>query len=147
MKSDFVLFLVFSCSFAFVIRSDKAYEFPHTKAQFGLDYLNNSTDVCNIWLIAYSGILKAVEPFNACSTLNMNLTGYIGLAIRDKLQSNCSFSVKAANVLFSINIWSDRSKMQGPLELLLWMRSRCDGKSILWLSWQTIQVLLVYIIV
>ena len=48
MKSDFVLFLVFSCSFAFVIRSDKAYEFPHTKAQFGLDYLNNSTDVCNI---------------------------------------------------------------------------------------------------
>lgn len=48
MKSDFVLFLVFSCSFAFVIRSDKDYEFPHTKAQFGLDYQNNSMAEYNI---------------------------------------------------------------------------------------------------
>lgn len=144
MKSDFVLFLVFSCSFAFVIRSDKDYEFPHTKAQFGLDYQNNSMAEYNIWFIAYSGFLKVTEPFDACSTINMNLTGYIGLAIRDKLQSKCSFTVKAANVLFSNSFRSYRSKMQEPLESLLWMRSHCDGKRILWLSWPTIQALLTY---
>ena len=144
MKSDFVLFLVFSCSFAFVIHSDKDYEFPHTKAQFGLDYLNNSMAVCNIWSTAYSGFLKVTEPFDACSTINMNLTGYIGLAVRDKLQSKCSFTVKAVNVLFSIIFRSYRSKMQEPLASLLWMRSHCDGRKILWLSWPTIQAFLTY---
>lgn len=144
MKSDFVLFLVFSCSFAFVIHSDKDYEFPHTRAQFGLDYLNNSMAVYNIWFTAYSGFLKITEPFDACSTINMNLTGYIGLAVRDKHQSKCSFTVKAANVQFSIILRSYRSKRQEPLASSLWMRSHCDGKKILWLSWPTIQALLTY---
>ena len=44
MRSVFALFIVFSCSFALIIHSDKDYEFQHTKAQFGLDYLNNSVN-------------------------------------------------------------------------------------------------------
>ena len=48
MKSVFVLFLVVTCAVAFVIHSDKDYEFKHTKAQFGVDYLNSCTSVRGI---------------------------------------------------------------------------------------------------
>ena len=39
-----------------------------------------------------------VEPFHACSPITTNLTGLIGLAIRDTSIENCTFVVKVLNV-------------------------------------------------
>lgn len=40
-----------------------------------------------------------VEPFNACKSIETDLTGVIGLAIRDTSIENCTFVLKVLNVV------------------------------------------------
>ena len=49
------------------------------------------------WM-AYSGELALAEPFNACGEERTDVSGRIALAIRDKSQTNCSFTMKVFNV-------------------------------------------------
>lgn len=60
----------------------------HTKARFGYDY-RNTTIV---------GPVKVVQPFNACSDIETDLKGWIGLAIRGG-PSSCSFATKVKMVM------------------------------------------------
>ena len=116
MREYSLLFFLFSSAFTLVVHSKEDYLFQHTKSQFGLDYSNNSMVVLCILFIAFSGVIVAVEPFNACSVLSVNLTGRIGFAIRDKNQVNCSFSQKVYNVFLCLILLFFSCKM---LELSL----------------------------
>ena len=48
--------------------------------------------------MAYSGELALAEPFNACGEERTDVSGRNALAIRDKSQTNCSFTMKVFNV-------------------------------------------------
>ncbi|KAK8802559.1 hypothetical protein WA171_006238, partial [Blastocystis sp. BT1] len=82
------LLLLLGCIRGLVIESDARVVYPHTKARFGVDYGDTS----------YVGRLVKVEPFHACSPITTNLTGLIGLAIRDTSIENCTFVVKVLNI-------------------------------------------------
>ena len=70
----------------------------HTKANFGLDYGNSSNILFRLLGVAITGELVVADPFNACNPLMVNLTGKIGLAIRDQSSKNCSFVDKILHV-------------------------------------------------
>ena len=98
MKVLTTLLLLLGCIRGLVIESDARVVYPHTKARFGVDYGDTCRDSRINWYKAYVGRLVKVEPFHACSPITTNLTGLIGLAIRDTSIENCTFVVKVLNV-------------------------------------------------
>lgn len=88
-----------------VVISPSAFTVSHTIAKFGGDYKNETL----------FGIVKEVEPWDACTPIQNNITNHIALAIRGG-SPLCSFSTKVKNVvllvLFSYldrTIWSTSS--------------------------------------
>ena len=86
-----MLFLFISLCFpglGLIIQAPEILTRPHTKAHFGYDYGNTTI----------AGPVKVVQPFNACSEIETDLKGWIGLAIRGG-PSSCSFATKVKMVM------------------------------------------------
>ncbi|KAK8818492.1 hypothetical protein WA577_003795, partial [Blastocystis sp. JDR] len=83
------LFVVMLCiARSLILDADQEYHFHHLEAKFGTPYENRT----------YSGLIGLSEPLDACTEVTVNLTGRIGLAIRDKTQKSCSFTRKVFNL-------------------------------------------------
>lgn len=82
-----ILICLSNCCHGLVIISPSSFTVSHTIAKFGGDYKNETL----------FGIVKEVEPWDACTPIHNNITDYIALAIRGG-SPLCSFSTKVKNV-------------------------------------------------
>ena len=93
-----IIFLLACIAKAIVIEGSTQEIVEHTKANFGLDYGNTSRILFFLLDIAITGELAIANPFNACNPLMVNMTGKIGIAIRDQSNKSCSFVDKILHV-------------------------------------------------
>ena len=98
MRTFCIILLLTYIARALVIEGSTREIVEHTKANFGLDYGNTSRILFRSLDVAITGELAVADPFNACNPLMVNLTGKIGLAIRDQSSKNCSFVDKILHV-------------------------------------------------
>lgn len=71
-----------------VVVSPSSRLFSHTKSRFGLDYGNGTV----------AGLLREVEPLDACNPITQNLSDSIALAMRGG-SPKCSFAEKVLHVM------------------------------------------------
>ena len=81
----FVIFFIRSQ--CLVIESPEVFIRQHTKARFGIDYGNKTI----------SGVVEIAHPEDACSRIENDIDGKIGLVIRGGYPS-CSFATKVKMV-------------------------------------------------
>ena len=83
-----ILFFCSSPCLCLVVFSPSPFTVSHTKAKFGGDYKNETL----------YGIVKEVQPWDACTPIKNNMTDFIALAIRGG-SPLCSFSTKVKHVV------------------------------------------------
>ena len=111
MQICYCIILVLLClTNAILIEGETRTVFEHTKATFGPDYGDTGTiPLLVVQSIEIRGNLVVVDPFNACQPIAFNITGKIGIAIRDQSITNCSFVDKVLHVGIERGILTDRS--------------------------------------
>ena len=98
MRIFCIAFILACVARAIVIEGSTREVIEHTKAHFGPGYQNMSRISFHLLNLAISGGLVVADPLNACGPLTVNMTGKIGLAIRDQSTKNCSFVDKILHV-------------------------------------------------